>query len=404
MKDGEITTVTTDSLLDISRVEEAPDNNVLLTPHPHPHFTIKECLEQPETIARALSYGARLNGSRVVLGGLDKNKEHLAQVKNMMITGCGTSKYAGQLGAKIMQDLDCFENVYVVDSAECTSTSLPQANGALLAISQSGETKDVHRAVKIADSEGLTCISVINQVGSLIARTTGLGVYLNAGREQAVASTKAFTSQVTVLSLIGLWFRQTREEMEGSPELPKRRELLQALQRLPISFGMALRLRDQCREVAQRLKGKRDLFILGKGYAEPIAMEGALKIKELCYLHAEGFSGGALKHGPLALIEGPDSTFGATPVICIIIDDEHAGLQRIAAEEVKARGAEVIVITDNAKLATGIDDTPLVIPENGMLTAVIAALPLQLIAYELAVLNGINPDVPRNLAKAVTVD
>ena len=404
MKDGEITTVSTASTVDISRMEEAPDHNVLLTPHPHPHFTIKECLEQPEAIARALSYGARLNGSRVVLGGLDKNQERLSAVRNMIITGCGTSKFAGELGAKIMRDMDCFDNVYVIDSAEVRASDLPQVAGALTAISQSGETKDVHRAVKVADREGLTCISVINQVGSLIARTTGLGVYLNAGREQAVASTKAFTSQVTVLSLIALWFRQTKEESQNLPFLPKRRELLQALQRLPISFGMAVRLRDQCREVAKRLLHKRDLFVLGKGYAEPIAMEGALKIKEVCYVHAEGFSGGALKHGPLALIEDKDAQFGATPVIVIIIDDEHAGLQRIAAEEVKARGAEVIVITDNARLAEGIDDTPLVIPENGMLTAVIAALPLQLIAYELAVLKGINPDVPRNLAKAVTTD
>lgn len=204
----------------------------------------------------------------------------------------------------------------------------------MIAVSQSGETKDVHRAVKLGEEVGTPCISVVNSVGSLIARTTGLGVYLNAGREQAVASTKAFTSQVTVLALIALWFRQTKEERDKLHEIPLKKEMLEALQRLPISFGMALRTRDLCREVAQELLTKKSMFILGKGYAEPIAFEGALKIKEMCYLHAEGYSGGALKHGPFALIEGAEGQDGQTPVICIILDDDHASHMRTSAEEV----------------------------------------------------------------------
>ena len=406
MKDGEITKLTPTTTLDISRIEEAPHVEVLLTPYPHAHFTIKECLEQPESIARALSYGARLNGNRVILGGLDMNLERLSGIKHMMITGCGTSKYAGELGAKIMRDLDCFDTVQVMDSAEVRANDLPSPHHktALLAVSQSGETKDVVRAVKLGETKGVMTMSIINQVGSLIARMTGLGVYLNAGREAAVASTKAFTSQVTVLTLMALWFRQTKEETQGVPMLPMRKELLEALQRLPISFGMAMRSREDCKKIANKLKNKKDLFVLGKGYAEPIAMEGALKIKEISYIHAEGYSGGALKHGPLALLEGADGKFGATPVICLIMDDEHGQLMRTAAEECKARGAEVYIITDNANLAKGIDDTPIIIPENGLLTPLIATLPLQLIAYELSLLKGINPDVPRNLAKAVTTD
>jgi glucosamine--fructose-6-phosphate aminotransferase (isomerizing) len=406
MKDGEITTLTPTNTLDITRMEQAPNVDILLTPHPHAHFTLKECLEQPEAIARALSYGARLNGSQVVLGGLDKNITKLSNIKNLMITGCGTSKYAGELGAKIMRDLQCFDTVSVMDSAEVRTSDIPNPRGAtgLLAISQSGETKDVVRAVKLGELAGVVTMSIINQVGSHIARITGLGVYLNAGREQAVASTKAFTSQVTVLTLMALWFRQTKEEMLGLPQLPLRRELLESLQRLPISFGMALRSRDQCKIVAQKLLKKKDLFVLGKGYSEPVAMEGALKIKEITYLHAEGFSGGALKHGPLALIEGREGDYGSTPVIVLLIDDEHSHTVRIAAEECKARGADIYIITDKPELAKGLDDSPIIIPENGMLTPVIAALPLQLIAYELSVLKGINPDVPRNLAKAVTTD
>ena len=238
------------------------------------HFTLKELLEQPEAIARAIGYGGRLNGKRVVLGGLDKKMWHLRQAKNLVITGCGTSKHAADLGAKIMRDLHCFDTVQTTDSAELTRCDIPLSHGAVLAVSQSGETKDVHRAVKIGMESEVPVLSICNVVGSLIARTTGMGVYLNAGREHAVASTKAFSTQVTVMALVGLWFRQTKEDMLGISEPPLKKELLDALQRLPISFGMGLRSRDRCKEIATALKEKQSLFILGKGYAEPIAMEG----------------------------------------------------------------------------------------------------------------------------------
>ncbi len=335
LKDGEIGVISAnENNLDLSRVEVAPDHDIQLTPDPFPHFTIKECLEQPEAIARALSFGARMNGRKVVLGGLDMNIETMSSIRNMLLTGCGTSRHAAELGAKIMRDLDCFDSVSVIDSAEVRRSDVPKKNGGVLAVSQSGETKDVHRAVRIAEDVGVPRISVVNVVGSLIARSTGLGVYLNAGRENAVASTKAFTSQVTVLTLIALWFRQLKEEKGNLPELPLKRELHDSLQRLPISFGMGLRLREKCKKVAETLKNKNNLFVLGKGYAEPIALEGALKIKEMSYIHAEGYSGGALKHGPFALIEGEKGREGSTPVIVIILDDDHAMQMRTAAEEV----------------------------------------------------------------------
>jgi len=175
--------------------------------------------------------------------------------------------------------------------------------------------------------------------------------------------------------------------------------------RLPITIGIAMKTcRKQCKKVAERLKDKEHCFVLGKGYAEPVAQEGALKIKEMCYLHAEGYSGGALKHGPFALIEDKKGKFGATPIIMFILDDQHAHHMRSAAEEVKARGAELIIITDKPSLARDLDDDPIIIPQNGYMTALTGVVPLQLIAYELALLRGINPDTPRNLAKAVTVD
>lgn len=406
LKDGEIGVVTPKTTsLDLARMQVAPEAEVLLTPHPYDHFTMKECREQPESIARAMSYGARMSDNRVVLGGLDTNRTKMTDIHNLLITACGTSKYAGELGAKIFRDLDCFDTVSVLDSAEVRRVDLPRKRGGMLAVSQSGETKDVVRAVKMSQEEELTCLSVVNTVGALIPRLTGIGVYLNAGREHAVASTKAFTSQVTVLALMALWFRQAREEDDRYMHVsPLKQEYRDALQRLPISFGMAFRLHDKCKAIAKELDSKESLFVLGKGYGEPIAMEGALKLKEIGYIHAEGASGGALKHGPFALIEGENGKHGATPVICLILNDDHAALMRTVAEEVKSRGAKVYVITDEPKLAQGIDDSPLVIPNNGPLTAVIGVLPLQLIAYELAVLRGVNPDVPRNLAKAVTVD
>lgn len=415
MKDGELGVISTDShTIDISRMEQAPDHEILLSPAPFAHFTIKEALEQPEAIARALAYGARMDGSKIVLGGLDTNRDKLMEIRNMVLTGCGTSMYAAELGAKIMRHLDCFDSVQVIDAAELDRSCVPMTNGCVIAVSQSGETKDVMRALSTAEEQGVTIMSVVNGVGSLIARKTGLGVYINAGRENAVASTKAFTTQVTVLSLIALWFHHERDKerskLLGSANVNHRsrevEDMIDALQRLPISFGMARSQHPKCKKIAEYLEKKSSMFILGKGFAEPIAYEGALKIKEMCYLHAEGFSGGALKHGPFALIsgDGGGDPQGATPVIMIILDDEHAAHMRVAAEEVKARGAKVFVITDKRELARGIDPDPIVIPANGPLSALTAVLPLQLIGYELSLLKGINPDTPRNLAKAVTTD
>ena len=392
------------STLDLSRVQKAPEVNILLSPEPYPHWTIRECLEQPEAIARALAFGGRMSDTRVFLGGLDRQRGRMKNIHHLVLTGCGTSLHAAMYAAKLMRDFEAFCTIIAVDAAEVRQSDLPKHHAGLLAISQSGETKDVHRAVVLADRLGLPTLSVVNTVGSLIARTTMLGAYLNAGRESSVASTKAFTTQVTVLTLITAWFRQVREEA-GEEALPGRvTELLEALQRIPIGFGMARRTREQCAKLAATLKDKEHIFLLGKGYGEPIALEGALKLKEMAYIHAEGYSGGALKHGPFALIVGKEGKFGATPIICLILDDEHAQHMRTAAEEVKARGAELIIITDNAKLARGLVADPIIIPSNGPLTALIATLPLQLLAYELAILRGVNPDKPRNLAKAVTVD
>jgi len=412
MKDGEIGVLHSDgTTLDLARMQVAPDQEVKLSPAPFTHWTLKECFEQPEAIGRALGFGGRLMSDKITLGGLEKESEKLSTVDFLTLCACGTSLNASRYAEKLMKHLGSFDVVHSVDAAEVEPSDFPHnpsaaAKSAFLVVSQSGETKDVARVVNAAQEKDITVMSVVNAVGSLIARTTKLGVYCNAGRENAVASTKAFTTQVTVLALIALWFRELKDRVSGkSVSSTEGQNLRESLMRLPICFGMALKTRDKCKKIAEKLNGKEHCFVLGKGYGEPVAYEGALKIKEMCYLHAEGYSGGALKHGPFALIESDENgKFGATPIIMLIFDDEHAHHMRTAAEEVKARGADVIIITDKKSLAEGLDEDPLVIPSNGPLTALGAVLPIQLLAFELAMMRGINPDTPRNLAKAVTVD
>ncbi|KAL3787103.1 hypothetical protein ACHAWO_013287 [Cyclotella atomus] len=396
MNDGEIGVLRADgSTLDLTRMQEAPDQEVKLSPAPFPHWTLKECFEQPEAIARALGFGGRLTAENVSLGGLEKMRDDLARVKYLTLSACGTSLNAAKYAEKLMKHLGSFDKVHSLDAAECNQSDFPKNSqrakeSAFLVVSQSGETKDVANLVNAAQEKDLTVMSVGNAVGtrSLLQRT------------------KAFTTQVTVLALIALWFREIKDKALGVEEHSAEAAALKdSLMRLPICCGMALKDRESCKKVAERLNGKEHCFILGKGYGEPVAMEGALKIKEMCYLHAEGYSGGALKHGPFALIENDENgKQGATPIIMLILDDSHAHHMRTAAEEVKARGADVIVITDKKELADGIDENPLLIPSNGPMTALGAVLPIQLIAYELAMLRGINPDTPCNLAKAVTVD
>ena len=226
--------------------------------------------EQPEALARALGFGGRLSSEKILLGGLDKNFALVSQIKHLTLSACGTSLNASKYAEKLMKSLNSFDTVVSMDAAETTLRDFPELEnpkeGGLLVVSQSGETKDVQRVVQTAMKNHLTVMSVVNAVGSLIARTTKLGVYCNAGRENAVASTKAFTTQVTVLALIALWFRQTRDKLAGIT-IPsyEQKELQEALMRLPITFGMAMNSRDACRKIAERLDPKEHCFILGKG-------------------------------------------------------------------------------------------------------------------------------------------
>lgn len=270
MKDGEIGVLHADGrTLDLSRKQKAPDQKVELSPAPFPHWTLKELVEQPEAIARALGFGGRMSDDNVYLGGLDSNKKLLSQIKFMVLSACGTSLNAAKYAEKLMKNLESFDHVVAIDAAETDVKDIPKRSDpretGLIVVSQSGETKDVHRVVKAAMQNDVTVMSVVNAVGSLIARTTGLGVYCNAGRENAVASTKAFTTQITVLALIALWFRKTKDKIEGLGPSYETQMLQDALTRLPISFGMAMKNRAACKRVAARLNPKEHCFVLGKG-------------------------------------------------------------------------------------------------------------------------------------------
>lgn len=406
----------------MERVTKSEVDDVVLTPAPYEHWTIKEIMEQPESLSRAMNYGGRIRDDiSVKMGGLEMNKQWLLNIKHLVIAACGTSFYSALYGAKLFKLLKCFETVQVFDAAELSIEDFPPNDSGLLVISQSGETLDVVRCLDMAIANNIPIFSIVNRVGSLIARTTACGVYINAGREIAVASTKAFTSQVAVLTLIALFFAQNKYAPQFM--FQDRINLVNALQKLPTQCGMTLNsTRKKCARVASYLLQHTTVFVLGKDLGEPIAREGSLKIKEITYTHAEGYASGALKHGPFALIEP------GTPIILIILDDKNKNLGITAAHEVKARGAFVVVITDLKKtdftqspmestkiqkklpdpsktndLMKKICDEIIRVPHNHWLSGLNCVFPLQLIAYEMAIQKKINPDKPKNLAKTVTV-
>ena len=378
------------------RVKNVEKEEILISPDPYPYWTIREITMQPQTINSALNNGGRIyNDKEVRLGGLERNKKRLLGIKNLIITGCGTSLNSGLYASSIFRSIAGFDTVQVIDASEFDMSYVNNLKDAgILALSQSGETKDVMRCLEMITSiEDLTTFSVVNRVGSQVSRTTKCGVYLNAGREVAVASTKAFTSQVTVLSMIGVWFGQHR-----GIHLNNRINMINNIRKLGPYYDLILNNSDvnkSCIDVANYLTDKNTCFVLGKGNSAYIAYEGALKIKEIGYLHAEGYPGGSLKHGPFALIEE------GTPIIIILLDDHNRSYMESTISEVKSRSAYTIVITNIHNYNDG--DVNILIPENGILSSLLAVVPLQLISYQLSLAKCINPDKPRNLAKTVTV-
>jgi glutamine---fructose-6-phosphate transaminase (isomerizing) len=364
--------------------------NFDLSPKPYPHWTIKEINEQFDSSLRAISFGGRLLDNKVVLGGLETHKNILAEIDNLIFLGCGTSYYSGICGIHYFKDLCNFNTLQLFDGAEFTEKDIPKlGKTALIFLSQSGETKDLHRCIEIGKSNDLFMIGIINVVDSMIAREVNCGCYLNAGREVGVASTKAFTSQVILLSMMAIWFSQIQNKSQN-----KRKLYIDSLRKLPYDIKKTIQISLENKDMMMNILDKNNLFVLGKGSSEAVAKEGALKIKEISYIHAEGYSGSALKHGPFALLDE------SVPVIIIAPNDEHYAIMNNAYEEVKSRKSPILFITNNTECKK---ENSIILPNNYCYSNLLSVIPMQITAYHLSVSRGINPDKPRNLAKSVTV-
>jgi glucosamine--fructose-6-phosphate aminotransferase (isomerizing) len=365
------------------------------SPKPYPYWFIKEIMEQSDAALRAISFGGRLlDDNKVRLGGLDSNKYELLQIDNLILLGCGTSYHACLMGAYFFKELCGFNIVLPFDGSEFSHKDIPKLGktGALF-LSQSGETKDLHRCLEVCKEADIYTIGVVNVPDSLIAREVNCGCYLNAGREVSVASTKSYTSQIIVLSLIAIWFSQNKNINNS-----KRIDMINGLRRLNLDIKNTINNNiNVAKIVAEYLAKHPSLFILGKGLCEPACHEGSLKIKEVGYIHAESYSSSALKHGPYSLLtEG-------FPVILLCPDDEHFNKNISISEEVKSRLAYTIGITDK-NLNYHTFEQVLKIESNHYFKGLLSVLPMQLIAYEIALIKGHNPDILRGLAKCVTVD
>ena len=344
-----------------------------LTPAPYPYWMLKEINEQPQTVLNAINQGGRIcsNQKEVKLGGLESKMEILKNIDHLILLGCGTSYHAALVGSYYFKQIANFNIVQVYDGADLTKLDIPKrGNTAFVLISQSGETKDLHRCIQLAKENNIITIGIINVVDSLIARETDCGIYCNARREMSVASTKAFTSQIVCLSLMAIWFAQIHNINEI-----KRAQMIIDLHNLSDDINTTIReTTQQIKQFAETFNqnGYRHLFLLGKGVDEFVAREGSLKIKEVSYIHSEGYAASALKHGPFALL---DNQF---PVILLNSKSEDEQKIKNAYEEIHSRGSPITMIT-----VTPYGEKNIIIPKNHTYGSLLGIIPLQLFAYYL---------------------
>jgi glucosamine--fructose-6-phosphate aminotransferase (isomerizing) len=359
------------------------------------HFMLKEIFEQPATIENCMRGRLLPDQGTSKLGGLNMTDEELLKFDNILITACGTSWHSALIGEHMLESLARipveveyaselrYRNPIVTDKTLC------------IVISQSGETADTLAAMREAKSRGARTYGIVNVVGSTIARESDGGIYVHAGPEIGVASTKAFTSQVIALLLFTLKLARLR-----NLSMVDGKAIIEELQKLPAKIQTILDRADEVEKIAEDFKNAQNFLYLGRGYSFPTALEGALKLKEISYIHAEGYPAAEMKHGPIALIDEK------MPVVFITPHDSVFDKVVSNVQEVKARGGRVIAITTRDEEALeGKLDYEFRIPETeDMLTPVLASIPLQLLAYYIAVKRGANVDQPRNLAKSVTVE
>jgi glucosamine--fructose-6-phosphate aminotransferase (isomerizing) len=360
-----------------------------------PHFMLKEIMEQPESLENSQRGRVILEEGQAKLGGLEKVKEKLRKIQRLIIVACGTAYHAGLVGEYMLEEQARIPVEVEIASEFRYKKPILDKNTAILAISQSGETADTLAAVREAKEKGILTLGIVNVVGSSIARETVAGVYNHAGPEIGVASTKAFTSQLEVLALLTLFLGRQREM-----SLTVGQQIAREILKIPKLVKETLEVSPQIKKLAEKYKDYNNFLFLGRKYNFPIALEGALKLKEIAYVNAQGYGAGEMKHGPIALI---DENF---PTIAICPSDSVYDKMISNIEEVKARNGKIIALATegNEKIQELVEDIIYIPKAMEMLTPILTVIPLQLFAYYMGVLRGCDVDKPRNLAKSVTVE
>ena len=360
------------------------------------HYMLKEIFEQPKAIKDSMRGRLNVKKDVVSLGGIIEYETKMMNARRFIMVACGTSWHAATVAEYLFESL-----VRVPVEVEYASefryrNPIIYEDDVVIAISQSGETADTIAAVELAKSRGATVIGICNVVGSTLARATHAGSYTHAGPEIGVASTKAFTAQVTVLTLMALCLARKK----GTLALSEYHDIVNNLEEIPAKVEETLKLNDQIREIAKTFVDKRNAIYLGRGINFPVALEGALKLKEISYIHAEGYPSAEMKHGPIALIDEE------MPVVVLATEQETYEKTVSNIQEVKARKGKIIsVVTRGDELVKQMSDYCIEIPQTQeLLTPLISCVPLQLLAYHVAVLRGCNVDKPRTLAKSVSVE
>jgi glucosamine--fructose-6-phosphate aminotransferase (isomerizing) len=397
MDDGEIAVIDRDKFTIIreKKVEEIEWPEDPCQKESFPHYMLKEIMEQPASFERSLKGRLLPDSGNARLGGLEAAEKKLRQTDKIYIVGCGTARHAGLLAEYMFEEYAGIRSKSEAASEFRYRKTLLDKNTALLAISQSGETADTLAAIRDAKTRGVVTLGITNVVGSTQAREIDAGIYTRCGPEIGVASTKAFTSQLAVIALFTLFLGRQRQLTITTGQ-----RIIKELIRMPDLMQETLQCENQIKELAEKYQGFENFFYLGRKYSYPIAREGALKIKEIAYVHSEGSWGGELKHGELALISDE------FPSICIVPSDSVYEKMVSNIEEIKARRGPVIAIatSGNEKIKNIADDVVYIPETMELLEPMLSIIPLQLFAYHAAVLRGCEIDKPRNLAKSVTVE
>lgn len=361
-----------------------------------PHFMLKEIYEQPRSIRDSMRGRLHADKGIVSLGGISEYLQKMVSANRIIIVACGTSWHAGLVGEYLIEELARIPVEVEYASEFRYRNPIINENDIVIAISQSGETADTLAAIRMAKQKGATIIGICNVVGSSIPRETHAGSYTHAGPEIGVASTKAFTAQVTSLTLMAL----SLAHKKGTITKSRYHQLLYELERIPDKVEKTLLVNDQIMEIAERYKNASNALYLGRGYNFPVALEGALKLKEISYIHAEGYPAAEMKHGPIALIDEE------MPVLFVATNKGIYDKVVSNIEEVKARkGSIIAIVTEGDRMVEKLADYTIEIPETEeMFVPLLATIPLQLLSYHIAVMRGCNVDMPRNLAKSVTVE